>query len=108
MDVDNTLKAAERPLYVRVMPDSCGTGIWHADFTPADLTGLPVSHDLITRIAAWQAEYDSLDLYDADDGFDVCAFNVVGQRIANDIKQQLPDWVVEFVALRKTFLSHLA
>lgn len=91
--------------YIRVMPDYCSNGIWHRDGMHAEADELPVSKELLERLARWS------DWYNINDDFLLAAerknklswaeFDKEGLSIAYAIKRELPDWTVVWFDERK-------
>jgi hypothetical protein len=96
---------SELDMFIRVMPDYSSNGIWHRDGTHAEPDELPVSPELLKRLARWADWYNVNDDYlpeaERKNRLDWPAFEREGVAVAYAIKQELPDWTVLWFDERK-------
>jgi hypothetical protein len=79
--------------WVRIMCDYCADGLWSKRGGACDLADLPVSAELLARIALWQAWFEKCPS-DGRGWPDIEAFSAEGESIARAVKAELPDWTV--------------
>lgn len=100
---DDTPHADEK--YIRVMPYYISNGIWHRDGLHADPEELPVSNELLVRLAQWSDWYNVNDDFLPEDErknqLNWDEFEKEGVEIARAIKRELPDWTVVWHDERK-------
>lgn len=91
IDKDDILNSEK---WVRVMCDFCADGIWDKKGRACHPSDLPVSAEIKTMLAGWQAWYEHNDHSKTTRWFDVDAHANFGHFIARLVKQELPDWTV--------------
>ena len=83
---------------VRIVADYCSPGYQLADGDARALGELPVSAELLDRLARWNDGYERCDPRDYEDvcgmRFDFVAFAAEGLEIAKAVKRALPGWAV--------------
>ena len=83
---------------VRILADYCSPGYQLADEEARAVGGLPVSAELLGRLARWNDRYERCDPLDYEDvcgmRFDFLAFATEGLEIARAVKRALPSWSV--------------
>ena len=83
---------------VRIVADYCTPGYQLADEEARAVGGLPVSAELLDRLARWNDRYERCDPRDYEDvcgmRFDFLAFATEGLEIAKAVKRALPAWTV--------------
>ena len=80
--------------WVRVMTDYCADPVWDKNGFNADVMDLPVSAELQDSLRAWEDWFDNRASNSPIPNFE--QFNLLGFRMAVEVKRQLPDWVVFF------------
>jgi hypothetical protein len=83
---------------VRIVADYCSPGYQLADEDARAFGELPVSAELLDRLARWNDHYEHCDPQDYEDAcgmrFDFVAFAAEGLEIAKAVKRALPGWTV--------------
>ena len=83
---------------VRIVADYCTPGYQLADADARAFDGLPVSAELLDRLARWNDAYERCDPQDYEDvcgmRFDFLAFATEGLEVAKAVKRALPAWTV--------------
>ena len=83
---------------VRIVADYCSPGYQLADGDACAFGELPVSAELLDRLARWNDRYERCDPRDYEDvcgmRFDFVAFAAEGLKIATAVKRALPGWTV--------------
>ena len=85
----------EKERWIRVMCDFSADGVWNQEGLATSPDVLPISIELMMRIYAWQAVYETLDPLDGPvDPNDFAQFVNEGFQIAVEMKRQLPNWTI--------------
>lgn len=82
-----------REKWVRIMCDYCADGVWAKSGGGFDASELPISRALLEQLRAWQAWYQRREVDDPA-WPDLDAFSAEGERIAQAVKAELPNWTV--------------
>lgn len=93
-----------RDKYVKVMADYGACGIWEKSGCMANLEDLPVDPQVIFDLGQWQYWFEARRSEDEINSLD--RFVDFGERIARDIKRELPDWQVEYFDEREGKVVH--
>jgi hypothetical protein len=85
--------------WLRVMPDYCSCGLWEKEGCEVNIDEIPLSANLKRWLSHWCAMYEMQDDYLPEDErrspeFPLAWFSMWGERIAQQIKKELPDWTV--------------
>jgi hypothetical protein len=114
-EVERRKKAAEpRPLpppeesfpdkWVKIMGDSCSSGVWNSMDENCDEEDLPVSLALRERLRRWAKWYDEVEGLIYEQGYtDFGPFAAEGLAIARAVKAELPDWTVFYFDESKAY-----
>ena len=87
--------------YLKLMADYCSSGLWDECGSNLEMDDLPIHFWLKRMINDWQAEYDCL-AFSTDESvpfgpnFDIESFSKRGYALAVKLKQNLPDWEIEY------------
>lgn len=85
-----------REKWVRIMCDFTADGVWDKEGRSCHFDELPISTEIKTMIAGWQAWYEHNDHSGMTRWFDARAHAAFGLFIARLVKRELPDWTVTY------------
>ena len=80
--------------YVKLMADYCSDGVWNSDGASISIDSLSIPFWLKSMILDWQAVYDVQSF--ENENFDIDSFSKDGYALAVKLKQNLPDFTVEY------------
>jgi hypothetical protein len=83
---------------ITLMADYCSSGIWNARGLMLDMEDLPITKDLQMEIYRWCMAYEPSQFYLAHEDrarlFDIQSFNQWGDKILDQLRRQLPKWII--------------
>lgn len=97
--------------YIKLMAEYCSSGLWDENGFCLDIDSLPIHFWLKRMIGDWQAEYDRLSFSTVEGipygaNFDIESFSKRGYALAIKLKQNLPDWEIEYYDEQKAAVAY--
>lgn len=92
--------------WVRVMADYAATGLWDKEGVNISVDTVPISRALAFELGAWQSHYDLLADGPEWDERRKQHHAKWGLRIAQWVKEELPEWTVIYFDESKLRLGH--